>query len=260
MKERAKWNELYKRAVEGAARPPGEIESVPLPLSWGEQPLTEWRAQEFLIPHLRRTRRWLDLGCGTGSVLAAFLRLVPHATAAGIDASDVALESGRRCLESDVALRRRMQILRCDVRACSSNELGRFDLVYALYSLQFLRLQEFFDLVAGLGRELLEPGGCFAGTVRSVSRSVPRSYVLVEGEPNTFVSHEPHEAGLVYHHYTAEELQEAARILGGDVSHLVEKGNVRDYDPASKRAWWDFVIERPGNTRRWSPASADRQR
>lgn len=243
-RESAAWNELYARGLRGDARPPAEVQSVPVPEEWGRLPPMEWDANAFLVERLSRAERWLDLGCGTGSVLAAFLRRFPGATGAGVDASEVAVAAGVRALAADAELAGRMTLHAGDLRGAAAEHPGPFTVVYALFSLQFLRRDEFHGLVAGV-REILPPGGSFAGTARSTSRSVPASYVPVPGEPNTYVSHEPHEEGMIYHHYSAEEIRDAARLLGGRVEYLGEKANFREYDPAPRRAWWDFVITRP---------------
>lgn len=243
-RERAAWNALYARGLRGEPRPPAEADSVPVPDDWGSLPETEWEANAFLLGPLARAGRWLDLGCGTGSVLAAFLGRFPGAAGVGVDASDVAVEAGARALASHPALAPRMTLRAGDARRPPVGDLAPFGLVYALFSLQFLTRDEFHALVLGV-RGLLAPGGVFAGTVRSTARSVPASYVPLPGERNTWVSHEPHEAGMVYRHYTDEEIHGAARLLGGRVEHLHEKRSRREYDAAPQRAWWDFVIALP---------------
>jgi len=245
--EREQWNRLYRRAADRLDRPPAEVESVPLPADWGVLPDEEWRAQAFLADALSASRAWLDLGCGTGSVLAAFLTRHPHASGVGLDASDVAVAFGRRRSDEHADLKGRLRLEQGDLRRPSALVTGRHDLVYALFSLQFLRLGEFFDLLEDVRDNLLEPGGRFAATVRSVSRSVPESYRPVAGEANTYVSHEPHEAGMCYHHYALDEIERGAGILGGRIEHIHETLNERPYDPAPRRGWWSFVIRRAGD-------------
>ena len=242
MIERDAWNELYRRAIARRERPPAEVDSVPVPQQWGTLPAHEWEAQAFLQPCLARSRRWLDIGCGTGSVVAAFLRRHPHATALGIDISDVAIAHGRSQLAPDGELTGRLRLSRGDPGDAAVAAAGPFDMVLALFSLQFLRPAQFGALLSTLGESLLARPGIFAGTVRSTSRSVPNGYVPLEGEPNCYVSNEPHEKRMIYHHYAREEIEEAARRLGGRIAHLNEVFSVRDYDPAPRRAWWNFVI------------------
>lgn len=244
--ERERWNELYGRAVDKVSRPPAEIDSVPLPESWGTLPDSEVAAQAFLADSLSSARRWLDLGCGTGSVAAALLKRHRHASAVGIDVSDMAVRLGRVQLARRPSLRSRLTLRQGDLRHVSKVVDGPFDLVLALFSLQFLRPGEFFELMADLGRNLLGAGGRFAATVRSASRSVPASYEPVPGEPHSYRSHEPHEEGMVYHHYSEEEILAAASILRGRLLHLREVRAHRCYDAAGNRAWWSFVIETPG--------------
>lgn len=240
------WDDLYARASAPVDRPEAEKDSVPMPSHWGSLPSSEWEANDYLTPYLAKSRRWLDLGCGTGSVTAAYLRRFPRASATGIDASAVAIDIGVRSLEVDRSLHGRLHLVVSDLRTPWHSAEHPFDCVYALFSLQFLRLGEFLALAEGLGKHSLCEGGHFAGTVRSANRSVPTSYEPCPGEPGTFVSHEPHEAGLIYRHYTAADIQAAAEVLGGAVKHLDEKQSYRAYDDAPVRAWWDFVIRVPG--------------
>jgi SAM-dependent methyltransferase len=243
-REAGRWDALYARGLRGAARSPAEADSVPVPARWGWLPPSEWEASASLLTPLTRAGRWLDLGCGTGSVLAAFLHRVPGATGVGIDASEVAVRAGLRALAGEAALAGRMALRAGDLRDPPVEGLGPFDLVYALFSLQFLRAAE-LDALAERLPSLLAPGGVFAGTVRSTARSVPASYEPLPGEPNTYLSHEPHESGMIYRHYGADDIHRIAPLLGGRVEWLAEKRSFRDYDPAPVRAWWDFVITRP---------------
>jgi SAM-dependent methyltransferase len=242
--ERAQWNRLYTRAIQQIRRPPAEVESVPVDETWGQLPDYEWNANSFLVDRLAKAARWLDLGCGTGSFLAAFLQRFSGSTGVGVDASDVAIGIGLAKLKSREQLAIRMNLVVKNLRALSIGPIGTFDLIYAMYSLQFLRLEEFFAMVSTKLVPLLSKPGIFAGTVRSTSRSIPSSYVLDPLESNTYVSHEPHEMGMSYHHYSRDEIQATADLLGGNLVYLHEKRNYRHYDPAPVRAWWDFVIER----------------
>ncbi len=245
LRERMRWNELYRRALDTTiVRPAAEVESVPIPGAWGTLPPAEWEAQAFLLPYLERSRRWLDLGCATGSVLAAFLARYPDATAVGIDASDIAVSHGTSILHATPRLPARLVLVRGDLKAPDVDG-GPFDLIFALFSLQFLRLSEFYELLSTLGSGMLANPGAFAATVRSTSRSVPASYVLDANEPNTYLSREPHEQNMCYHHYCREEIERAAEVVGGRVAYLHEIFAHRAYDPAPRRAWWNFVIARP---------------
>jgi SAM-dependent methyltransferase len=245
MPGRCSWNELYLRAIAKVDRPRAEVDSVPVPDMWGLLPAPEWEAKAFLQPHLARARRWLDIGCGTGSVLAAFLRRHPHATAMGIDVSDVAIAHGLEQLAGADDLKNRLILSSDNIRQERLAAAGPFDFVLTLFSLQCVRVSEFFEIVWLINDRILARPGTFAGTVRSTSRSVPTSYVAVADEPNTYISGEPHEKNMIYHHYSEDEIHHAARLLGGAAVHLTEIYSTRDYDPAPKRAWWNFVIVRP---------------
>lgn len=239
------WDALYRRGLEGAQRPAAERDSVPIPQDWGLLPPSEVEANSFLIDVARQKRRWLDLGCGTASVTAALLRQVPLATAVGIDASRVAVEQGRSMVMVDADVASRLELRVGDIAAPPITGSESFDLVYALFSMQFLRPGQVERLIDEQLAPVLPAGGVFAGTVRSVHRSRPDSYEQPwPEEPNTFLSHEPHEEGLVYHHYSEQEIRGFADRLGSRIALLKEKRSYRAYDPAPVRAWWDFVMVR----------------
>ena len=239
------WDKLYRRGFDGVQRSPAEVDSIPIPDSWGVMPDSEVEANEFLIRLALISCRWLDLGCGTGSVTAAMLRKSTGATATGIDASVVAIEHGKRMAQADPELAGRLKLVVGDIAAPPVLATERFDLIYALFSLQFLRPHETAHLLSSSIGPALAPGGVFAGTVRSVNRSIPASYERRwPQEPYSFASNEPHERGLIYHHYSEDEVMEFAIHLGGRVKMLKEKRSIREYDPAPVRAWWDFVFVR----------------
>ncbi len=240
------WDALYRRGFEGIQRSPAEVDSVPIPENWGTLPASEWEANAFLVAITRTKSSWIDLGCGTGSVTAAMLRRNPKASAMGVDSSSVAIERGHCAVQSDPNLSCRLQLVVGDIAAPPIPGNEYFDLAYALFSLQFLRPHEVSHLLQHSIRPALVPQAVFAGTVRSVHRSIPASYERPwPEEPYTFVSHEPHERGLIYHHYNEIEIEAFARILGGRLEMLKEKRSTRAYDPAPVRSWWDFVIVMP---------------
>jgi SAM-dependent methyltransferase len=243
MNERSFWNILYRRALSKAERPPAELDSVPVQEQWGTLPREEWIALEFLTRCCEDRASWLDIGCGTGSILAAFLGRYPHATASGLDISDAAISIGLQHLRRRPDLHRRMTLQQGNIAAEGAILSGGYDLAYALFSLQFLSSRQFLTL-AGKLKEKLREGGVFAGVVRSSSRSVPASYSPCPHEPNTYISGEPHESGMLYHHYTEAEIRLGAEVLGGELVYLREIFNTRVYDKAPRRAWWQFVVMR----------------
>lgn len=240
---RTVWDGLYTRALEKAPRPRAETDSVPLPDDWGVLPDSERIANSFLDEFLARTKSWLDLGCGSGSVLAANLRRFPHARGIGMDTSRVIIDLGRAKVGAEPQLSPRMALIQGDIRDLCLEGAPPFGLVYGLFSLQFLNAAEFMSLATRLRKHFRSKGGVFAGTVRSTVRSLPSSYVEVPGEKNTFISHEMHEYGMRYHHYSQEEIEEACTLMNGKLVHLREKRSFREYDPAPVRAWWDFAFE-----------------
>lgn len=232
-----KWNELYSR-VGQTGLPQAEIDSVPQGGDWGAQWESERTDFDWWLPRVAPGMHVLDLGCGNGSQLASLVR---HrgVIGIGIDLADVAIELGRARAAAgglDTQMKLRHQSFHQLLPA------GPFELVYSLYALQFARASQLALLAERIGG-VLRPGGVFCAKVRSTNRSVPASYCPVPGEPNTYVSSEPHEEGMVYHHYSGADLQLIAQALNGDIVHLDEVKEKRSYDPYPDRAWWQVVIK-----------------
>lgn len=241
-REQSIWNQLYARGAAGEHRPPAEVDSVPIPEAWGTLAVAEWQANEFCTTHLASARRVLDLGCGTGSIAAAWLKHFPELTIVGIDVSEFAISLGQQWIVRRPELSGRLKLSVGDLRHLELSDQPPFDMVMALFCMQFLSQDEFLSCLSNL-RRYISPHCHFAGTVRSTARSIPASYEPIADQPYTYYSHEPHEAGMVYHHYTPDQLREGASALGGELIYCHEKQSYRDYDPAPVRAWWDFVIK-----------------
>src|SRR5262245_55274480 len=97
-RERDPWDRLYARGKQDEQRTPAEVQSVPVPSDWGTLPVEEWQANKFCTRYLSNVRRVLDLGCGTGSIAAAWLQRCPGLSIVGIDVSAVAIGIGQENL------------------------------------------------------------------------------------------------------------------------------------------------------------------
>jgi ubiquinone/menaquinone biosynthesis C-methylase UbiE len=63
-----------------------------------------------LFPQLQLTGPVLDLGCGSGDVLLRFARAFPTVHFAGVDGSPAMLQLAQRAIDSEPALRERVQL------------------------------------------------------------------------------------------------------------------------------------------------------
>jgi len=230
---RSKWNELYAR-VDSGNRSPAEIDSVPPTRSWERVgPPMSWVSPS--------DRRVLDMGCGNGSRLGSLVQLY-QINGIGFDVSDQAIQIGQSKIE-EYDLADRMTLYRHSLhdRWKLPYDARQFDLIYSIQSMQFSTHSQIEPLMEKV-RSFISPAGRFCFLVRSTSRSVPSSYVPVAGEPDTYLSNEPHEEGMVYHHYSEADIRMMVRILSGRIDRLREIKATRPYDPHPDRAWWEVVI------------------
>ena len=49
----------------------------------------------FLLPHLRKDMRLLDVGCGPGSISCSLSKYVPAGSVTGVDATETVLDQAR---------------------------------------------------------------------------------------------------------------------------------------------------------------------
>jgi SAM-dependent methyltransferase len=231
-----RWNDLY-RCADQDGRPPGEVDSVPSVEEWGDPELAlsfpgQWAPGA--------SSQILDAGCGNGSVLASLVRTYAF-HAVGFDIADQAV-----CIAHD-RIRKAGLSDSIEVFQQSFHEEWRiertFDFVLSLYAMQFALHSQIAPMMKQVAR-VLKPGGRFCCKMRSVSRSVPSTYITVPGERNTYLSQEPHESGMIYHHYDAEDVDLMVQMLGGRLEHSEEVHEYRDYDAFPSRAWWEIVIRR----------------
>lgn len=117
---------------------------------------TAGEAARFLLPHLRRGMRVLDVGCGPGSITVGLAAAVAPGEVLGIDLADeTVLDSGRQLATEQG--QSNVRFARADLFALG--EEAGFDVVYAHQVLQHLA-----EPVAALRamHRLLKPGGIVA--------------------------------------------------------------------------------------------------
>lgn len=236
MGNREKWNNLYND-LSNKKRDMPTVQSVPEVESWGKT--TE---DKILEESVREGDRCiLDLGTGIGANLATALVANPQMSAVGIDISDVAVEIGNKLIEEN-HFQNRMKLLRAGLLDDWANKVNqKFDIVSAICCIQFCRMSEMKKLTQQIKR-VVKPKGRFVCKCRSTSRDVPDTYIECD-EENTYISYEPHEYGMVYHHYSREDMLEIADKLGGKVVLLREELKYREYDKFPQRGWWEMVVD-----------------
>jgi hypothetical protein len=239
MRERDTWNTLYGRS--GAdGRSQAEIDSVPNEQDWGAPEAFTWRdCYEWMLPYIPERGAVLSMACGNGNYLGSIVRAFPAVTGVGFDIADAAVEIGRGHARA-LGIEDRLGFHRHSFH--DDWDFGRrFNLVYSIYAMQFSTSSQIAPLMARI-RASLAPEGAFCCQVRSTSRAVPASYTAVPGERNTYVSAEPHELGMVYHHYDEADLARMTELLGGEIVYKREILERREYDPYPERGWWQFTI------------------
>lgn len=233
---RDKWNSLYGD-LGNASRDQATVQSVPEIESWGKT--TE---DKILEEAIRKDDKYiLDLGTGIGANLATALIAYPSVRAVGLDISDTAVEIGNRLIEEN-HFQDRMRIRQAGLLDNWADKFEqKFDIVSAICCLQFCKMSD-IDIVTQQIRKVANQNGRFVCKCRSTSRDVPDTYVEY-GEKNTYISHESHEYGMVYHHYSKEDMIEMANKLGGKIVLLREELKYREYDRFPKRGWWEMIVD-----------------
>lgn len=233
---REKWNSLYKD-LNNEERDMATVQSVPEIESWGKT--TEDKILEESIRD--GDVCILDIGTGIGAHLATALLANPQMSAIGFDISDVAVEIGNKLIVKN-GFQNRMKIMQAGLLDDWSSRVDRkYDIVSAICCLQFCRMSELDKLTQQI-KKVVMPNGRFVCKCRSTSRDVPDTYSKCD-EENTYISHELHEYGMIYHHYSKEDMLEMARMLGGKVVLLREELKYREYDKFPRRGWWEMVVD-----------------
>ena len=234
-----KWDELYlNRNAEN--RTHAEIDSVPDDEMWDDPELGY--DVVYLLNHITdKHTSILDIGSGDGAVLGKLLMKYPYLYGLGIDgSSEAVLFALKKAKEYNI-----------DNRCSFINQLmqkpfifdKKFDVVISNFALQFNTSESARNVFQQISYVLADDG-LFCGKMRSINRDVPNTYKQYRGEPNTYISFEDHEYGLIYHHFSLEELKSYAKILNGEIIYLHEEIEYKKYAPYEKRAWYEVVISR----------------
>lgn len=235
MINREKWNSLYQNLNEERSKL--EIQSVPDEESWGKT------TEDKILENSMRVndKSILDLGTGIGAHLATVLFKFPDVIGVGMDISDTAVHIGNQLILNH-NLQDRMYLFQAGFTDNWSSLLKqKFDIVSAICSMQFCRKKDLPKLLEQV-KEVLKPDGRFVCKCRSTRRDIPDSYILTD-EENTYISHENHEYGMTYHHYTKSDMEYIADLLGGKIIVLQEEIKYREYDKKPKRAWWELIVD-----------------
>ena len=116
---------------------------------------TAAEAAAFLLPHLRRGMRLLDVGCGPGSISVGLAAAVAPGEALAIDLADEVVAAAQALAQQQGV--GNLRVARADLLALADDQ--GFDVVYAHQVLQHVP-----DPLAALAamRRLLRPGGLVA--------------------------------------------------------------------------------------------------
>jgi ubiquinone/menaquinone biosynthesis C-methylase UbiE len=117
---------------------------------------TAGEAARFLLPHLRRGMRVLDVGCGPGSITVGLAAAVAPGDVLGIDLADESVLNSGRALAADQG-QSNVRFERADLFSLSEDD--GFDIVYAHQVLQHLTHP--VEALRAM-RRLLKPGGIVA--------------------------------------------------------------------------------------------------
>lgn len=164
------WRRLYDSAYTGSWDVIGEdftgwnssYDDTPIPLAQ----MREWRAAAVRRILALRPRRVLEIGVGSGNILA---HVAPHcAQYVGTDLSEVAIDHLRTRVAGVGALRDRVEL-----HACPADELDfppeSFDTIVLNSVVQYFPSRAYLDEVLERALRLLTPGGAlFLGDVRNL--------------------------------------------------------------------------------------------
>nr|QCE43602.1 nonribosomal peptide synthetase subunit 1 [Cystobacter sp. SBCb004]QCE43606.1 nonribosomal peptide synthetase subunit 1 [Expression vector pArg23-V1]QCE43610.1 nonribosomal peptide synthetase subunit 1 [Expression vector pArg235-V1]QCE43615.1 nonribosomal peptide synthetase subunit 1 [Expression vector pArg2345-V2]QCE43621.1 nonribosomal peptide synthetase subunit 1 [Expression vector pArg2345-V1]QCE43627.1 nonribosomal peptide synthetase subunit 1 [Expression vector pArg2345-V1-BsaI]UEN69 len=163
----AVWSETYGRSKENR----GALNLAGWNSSYTGQPMPEAEMREWIDETVARIRslgakRILEIGCGTGLLLA---RLAPHCERyTATDFSPAALEYVQSAIVPQLShLDCEVQLVRATADRLEGVEDGQFDLVILNSVVQYFPSREYLDKVlAAAIRKTRQPGRIFVGDVR----------------------------------------------------------------------------------------------
>lgn len=206
---------------------------------------TRRRIQPGVRRVLARLERgdYLDLGCGSGSLAAAWLRDGPPGSYTGLDFSPVLLDAARRATEGKTHPRLALRFLQADLSAADWDAPlagERFDGVLAFAVLHHIPSSGLRLRILQQARRLLKPGGLFVHSEwqfqhspRLMKRRLPwetvglRSEELQPGDTlldwRYALEDQPEKTGLRYVHlFEREELAQLAAQSGFQILETFE--------------------------------------
>lgn len=152
---RAYWNTLAREAPEGCRDHWVDDKGQPLPECLYSQ------VAEYVIKQLPQAvgdnPKILEIGCGTGRILAALQVKLPSACLWGIDVAEEQIRDARTRLKSTQL---ESQDLLGFVKEKGQGMMGGYDLIFAHSVTQYFPSAEYFSEVLNEATKLLRPEGC----------------------------------------------------------------------------------------------------
>ncbi|MGB7605459.1 MAG: phosphotransferase [Lutisporaceae bacterium] len=237
-----KWNNLYQKK---RITSPFEIDSIPSLDYWATKSFYD--DDKYILEFVNdpdSERFIFDIGTGYGTILGKLLIKYPSFTGIGIDISQNAVIEGNKKIK-EYNLENRMKLINLSMH--EDWKLNRkIDTILCNCSLQFNTLSSFYLLSENINKYLAEDGNVIV-KVRSCYRDVPKSYKKYNNEENTYISFEEHEYGMIYHHFSIEELYKFSTLINGRIISLREIRKIRDYDTFPVRSWYEVCIQKKIN-------------
>ena len=152
------------------------------------------------IFHERKSRKILDLGCGTGRHLVYFSK---HGFEVyGLDAAPKGLEIAQQWLFKE-NLKAKLTQHRIEKRFPFEDNF--FDVIISIQVIHHAKIETIKKIVAEITRVLKKNGIIF---ITVPQRNFHKEYGFKEIEPGTIVPLDGPEKGLPHHYFTPEELRE----------------------------------------------------
>lgn len=151
---RAYWNTLAKQAPDGCRDHWVDDQGCPLPEDLYDQVAAY--VINNLPNNLNGEHAILEIGCGTGRILAALERRLPHANLWGIDVAEEQIRDAHTRLKS---VHLESQDLLAFTKEKGRLMVGKYDLVFAHSVTQYFPSKEYFHDVLRDATKLLRAGG-----------------------------------------------------------------------------------------------------